>query len=627
MTTPDGPRVDLLRFLTAGSVDDGKSTLVGRLLFDANAILDDQLAQIERTSQRLDGPTDLSLVTDGLRAEREQKITIDVAYRYFKTTKRRFIIADTPGHVQYTRNMVTGASTADLAVILVDASKGVLAQSRRHVFIAALLGLPQVIVAVNKMDLAGYSQMRYEAVVAEFMAVSAKLGIPSIRFLPVSALAGDNVVARSENMPWYSGAALLELLESAPAARRQAIGEFRFPVQYVIRPHQQFRGYAGTIASGAVQAGDEIVVLPSGQTTRVDSIESYDGTLAQASSGEAVVLTTTDELDMSRGDLIVHPRHLPRSVSAFDADICWMHETPLALERAYVMLHTTQQVQAHVTLIHHRIDMDTLDAAPAESLEMNDVGRVSISAGRAIHCDAYNVNAVMGGFVLVDPQSNVTVAAGMIRPAGDVDRLTATPTSDNVRWSSWNIPRDERERRNGHPAAVVWLTGLPGSGKTTIARAVERRLFDRGYQTMLLDGDQLRHGLCGDLGFSPAERAENIRRAGEAARLFFEQGSLVLCAFVSPYRTDRNHVRALLPKGAFVEVFVNAPLETCMQRDPKGLYARARRGEVAQLTGLGAPYEAPMEAEVILDTDRSPIDHSVEELLQALTARGLLRGS
>ena len=627
MAAPDVPGVDLLRFLTAGSVDDGKSTLVGRLLFDSNAILDDQLAQIGRSSQGLNGPADLSLLTDGLRAEREQKITIDVAYRYFATARRRFIIADAPGHVQYTRNMVTGASTADLAVILLDVSKGVLAQSRRHAYIASLLGIPQVIVAVNKMDLAGYSQARYELVVAEFMAMSARLGIPRISFLPVSALAGDNVVNRSSAMPWYSGEPLLALLESAPAARRHAAGDFRFPVQYVVRPDQQFRGYAGTIASGVVQAGDEIVVLPSGRTTRINSIESYDGARAQASSGDAIVLTTTDELDMSRGDLIVHPRHVPKSVTLFDADICWMHETPLGRERAYVMLHTTQQVQAHVTFVHHRIDMDTLDAGPADSLEMNDIGRVSVSTGRAIHCDPYSSNAVMGGFVLVDPQSNVTVAAGMIRPAGDRDGVTAARTSDNVRWSGWNIPREERERRNGHRAAVVWLTGLPGSGKTTIARAIERRLFDSGCQTMLLDGDQLRHGLCGDLGFSPAERAENIRRAGEAARLFFEQGSLVLCAFVSPYRSDRNQVRALLPAGAFVEVFVSAPLEVCMQRDPKGLYARARRGEVPQLTGIGAPYEAPTAAEVVLETERSPVGDSVEQLLQALTARGLLPGS
>ncbi|MEO7132900.1 MAG: adenylyl-sulfate kinase [Vicinamibacterales bacterium] len=616
--------MDLLRFLTAGSVDDGKSTLVGRLLFDSKAILDDQLAQIERAAQRLDGPTDLSLVTDGLRAEREQKITIDVAYRYFATPRRRFIIADTPGHVQYTRNMVTGASTADLAVILVDVAKGVLPQSRRHAFIASLLGIPQVIVAVNKMDLAGYSQARYEAVVAEFMAVAAKLAIPSISFLPVSALAGDNVVTPSAAMPWYTGKPLLELLESAPAARRHATGDFRFPVQYVIRPDQHFRGYAGTIASGVVQAGDEVVVLPSGRMTRINSIELYDGTRAQASSGEAVVLTTSDELDMSRGDLIVHPRHLPRSVTLFDADLCWMHETPLARERAYLMLHTTQQLQAHVTVVHHRIDMDTLDAGPADSLALNDIGHVSISTARAIHCDAYSVSAVMGGFVLVDPQSNLTVAAGMIRAPKTLYGVTTAPSSENVRWSGWNIPRDERERRNGHRAAVIWLTGLPGAGKTTIARGLERRLFDSGCQTMLLDGDQLRHGLCGDLGFSPAERAENIRRAGEAARLFFEQGSLVLCAFVSPYRSDRNQIRSQLPEGAFVEVFISAPLETCMQRDPKGLYARARRGEVPQLTGVGAPYEAPTAAEVVLDTERSPIDDSVEELLQALTARALL---
>jgi bifunctional enzyme CysN/CysC len=624
MAAADVADVDLLRLLIAGSVDDGKSTLVGRLLYDAKAIFDDQLAQIESASQRRGVPTDLSLLTDGLRAEREQKITIDVAYRYFSTPRRRFIIADTPGHVQYTRNMVTGASTADLAVLLLDVSKGVLAQTRRHAFIASLLGIPHVIVAVNKMDMVGYSQERFESVVGQFMDVAAKLGIANLTFLPMSALEGDNVVTRSANLHWHQGHPLLEQLETAPAGRRHATGDFRLPVQYVIRPDQHFRGYAGTIASGVVQAGDEIVVLPSGRTTRIASIESYDGTRAQASAGEAVVLTTTDELDMSRGDLIVHPRHLPASATLFDADVCWMDDAPLARERAYLMLHTTQQLQAHVAVVHHRIAMDTLAEEPADSLAMNDIGRVTISTGRPVQFDAYSVNATMGGFVLVDPQSNVTAAAGMIRQPGDVDRSKTAPTSENVRWQAWNIPRHERERRTGHHAAVIWLTGLPGSGKTTIARAVERRLFDDGCQTMLLDGDQLRHGLCGDLGFSPAERAENIRRAGEAARLFFEQGSLVLCAFVSPYQTDRNQIRSLLPEGAFIEVFVSAPLETCMRRDPKGLYARARRGEVPQLTGVGAPYEIPTAAEVVLDTERTSVDDSVGQLLEALRARGVL---
>jgi bifunctional enzyme CysN/CysC len=620
------PTVDLLRLLTAGSVDDGKSTLVGRLLYDSKAILDDQLAQIERTSRRAGGTTDLSLLTDGLRAEREQKITIDVAYRYFSTPRRRFIIADTPGHVQYTRNMVTGASTADLAIILVDVSKGVLAQSRRHAFIAALLGIPQVIVAVNQMDLVGYSQQRYETVVADFMSAAAKLAIPQITFLPVSALDGDNVVTPSPHMPWHRGASLLEQLESAPARRRQPAAEFRLPVQYVIRPDQHFRGYAGTIASGTVRAGDEIVILPSGRTTTVASMQSHDGARADASSGEDVVLTTADEVDISRGDVVVHPHHLPRSSMVLDADVCWMHDVPLARERAYLMLHTTQQVQAHVTAVHHRIDMDTLSAVPADALAINDIGRVSISTARAVWHDPYQRNAAMGGFVLVDPQSNVTVAAGMIRDPEQAERVPVAATSENVRWSGWNIPRDERERRNGHRAAVVWLTGLPGAGKTTIARAIERRLFDAGCQTMLLDGDQLRHGLNGDLGFSPAERAENIRRAGEAARLFFEQGSLVLCAFVSPYRTDRQQIRARLPEGAFIEVFVNAPLETCMRRDPKGLYARAKRGEVPQLTGVGAPYEEPTAADLVLDTEHASLDETVEQLLEAMRARGVLRG-
>ncbi len=626
--------MDLLRFTTAGSVDDGKSTLIGRLLYDTKSIFADQLEAIEgATRRRGEEGINLALLTDGLRAEREQNITIDVAYRYFATPRRKFIIADTPGHVQYTRNMVTGASTAELAIVLVDARKGVLTQSRRHGFISSLLRIPHVVVAVNKMDLVDYSQEVYDAIVADYTDFAEKLGIHALTFIPMSALEGDNVVSRSERLDWYGGSTLLHHLESVNVGADRNLVDFRFPVQYVIRPHQDFRGFAGRVASGTVSPGEEVLVLPSGVGTRVRSVEAFGGALAQAVEGDSVVVTLEDEVDVSRGDMIVRRNNLPTVGSQLDAMLCWMGEQPLDPATPYVIQHTTRSSRAYVSRVVYRIDVDTLHREEAAQLEMNDIGRVEVTTSVPLFVDAYQGNRATGSFILVDPYTNVTVAAGMIRgPVQTADALfpAAAPgtaaVSPGVVWEGWNVPREEREARNGHGAAVLWFTGLSGAGKTTIAGRVERRLFEAGVQTMLLDGDTLRHGLNGDLGFSPADRAENIRRVGEVARLFFAQGAVVLCTFVSPYREDRARVRALLPEGRFLEVFVDAPLDELRRRDPKGLYARADSGEVANLTGVSAPYEAPEAPEVVLRTDRVSVDEAVDQVLARLRAEGLLRG-
>jgi bifunctional enzyme CysN/CysC len=604
--------MDLLRFSTAGSVDDGKSTLIGRLLYDTKSIFEDQLDAVHRASRALgEDQVNLALLTDGLRAEREQKITIDVAYRFFATPTRSFIIADTPGHVQYTRNMVTGASTADLVVILIDATKGVLPQSRRHAFISSLLGIRHAVVAVNKMDLVGFDQARFDELAREFRRFASALAFRTLDLVPLSALQGDNVVEPSARMPWYGGGTLLHLLEHAPLEARPAAAPLRLPVQYVARPHQQFRGYAGTVAAGAVAPGQDVVVLPSGAATRIKTVDAC---------GDAVMVTTEDEVDISRGDMLAGPEGRPDIVTRVAAHLCWMAAEPLAAGRPYVLMHTCRQVQAFVTHVDHKINVDTLERVPAESLDLNDIGHVEVSLAQPICADPYRVNRTTGGFILIDPQTNATVAAGMI----DGDTAAARPVSSDVTWQPWNIAREERERGAGHLAAAIWLTGLSGAGKTTIARALERRLFERGCRTMLLDGDQLRHGLCGDLGFSPADRAENIRRAGEVARLFFEQGSIVLCAFVSPYRADRDRARSLFPEGRFLEVFVSASRETCRARDPKGLYRKAADGSITQFTGLSAPYEIPVAPELILDTEQMTVTASVDRLIAELAARGVI---
>ena len=615
--------VDLLRIATAGSVDDGKSTLIGRLLQETGSLAHDRLERIGGVSRRLGEPgPNLALLTDGLRAEREQRITIDVAYHSFATPRRKFIIADVPGHEQHTRNMVTGASTAELALILIDARRGVLTQSRRHALITSLLGIPHIVVAVNKMDLVEYSEDAYDAVRRDFDDFSTKLTVDDISYVPVSALHGDNVVSRSERMPWFRGGPLLHKLETAPLGGRRNYIDFRFPVQYVLRPDREGRGYAGTVASGTVSPGQEVVVLPSLRRSRIRTVETPRGRVEEAVAGDAIVLSLEDELDISRGDMIVRPKNLPTVEDRFEAYLCWMSGDAMEQGRTYRLLHTTRQARAVVEAVEYRVDVDTLHREPTRSLELNEIGRVEIATARPLFFDSYRVNTATGSFVLVDPYTNHTIAAGMIR--GGVRRLEAggrgrpggftRPSSDHVVWEGLNVPRQEREEETGHKALAVWFTGMSGAGKTTIARGVERALFERGIRTMLLDGDQLRHGLCGDLGFSDRDRSENIRRAGEVARLFFEQGSVVLCTFVSPFRADRQAVRELFPDSRFLEVHVHAPLHVLKERDPKGLYAREASGQL-ELPGSRSVYEAPERADLEIDTSASGAEVAVERVV------------
>jgi bifunctional enzyme CysN/CysC len=625
----------LLRFTTTGSVDDGKSTLIGRLLYETKSIYEDQYAAIERTSLRKGAKDpDLAYLLDGLAAEREQGITIDVAHRYFETPRRKFIIMDTPGHEQYTRNMVTGASHADCALLLIDARNGVLTQYRRHGFIVSLLQIPHVIVLVNKMDLVGYAEDVYARIVEAYQDYSQKLDIHELTFIPVSALKGDNVVEKSRNMPWYDGSPLLHCLENVHVAADRNLVDFRFPVQWVIRPHQDFRGFAGKIVSGTIAPGEEIVALPSQRVSTVKSITTYDGDLAEAFAPQSVVLTLNDEIDVSRGDMIVRRKNLPQVDTRLDASLCWMDETASSMTTAYILKQTTRQVRAHLARIVHRIDVDTLHRAPGEALHLNDIGRVEVRTAAPIFFDPYKINHATGSFILLDPLSNHTVAAGMIRGVvprevqdvpGEGNRTAGvTSKSPNTVWTGWNIPRAAREKRNGHRAVVLWFTGLSGAGKSTLARLLEDRLFAAGCQTTLLDGDHLRHGLCGDLGFSERDRQENIRRAGEVARLFFEAGHVVLCAFISPFARDRQSVRSLFPDNGFLEVHVKCSLETCIQRDPHGLYRKALAGEIAQFTGISSPYEEPVSPEVSVATDKQSAEEIVDLILQMLEKNHLI---
>ena len=624
----------LLRFVTTGSVDDGKSTLIGRLLYESQAIFEDQFAAVERTSKRRGQKNaDLSLLLDGLSAEREQGITIDVAYRYFETAHRKFIIADTPGHVQYTRNTVTGASNADLAVILIDARNGVLTQSKRHGIILSLLGIPHLIVAINKMDLVGYSEDVYGEIVEVYEDFSNKLDIHDIRFIPVSALRGDNVTTKSVNMPWYDGATLLHVLETVHVTADRNLLDFRFPVQNVIRPHLDFRGYAGRIASGTVRVGQDVVVLPSGYASKVASIVTYDEDLGEAFAPQSVVIALEDELDVSRGDMIVRKHNLPQVGDHLEAIVCWMDEEAASDGTEYLLKHTTRTVRAVMPHILYRIDVNTLHREPVDQLMLNDIARVELRTARPVFFDSYRSNHRTGSFILIDPHTSNTVAGGMIRgPARTVADVVGTPegaaaqgASPHTVWTGWNIPRENREARNGHKAAVLWFTGYSGSGKSTLARHLEQRLFDAGCHTMLLDGDTLRHGLCGDLGFSGEDRSENIRRVGEAAKLFFESGDIVLCAFISPFRRDRAQVRSLIPGGRFFEIYTKCSLEVCKQRDPKGLYKKALAGEIEEFTGISSPYEEPETPDIVLETDREDVEALTAQVLMWLERRGILR--
>ncbi|CAN5183370.1 sulfate adenylyltransferase subunit CysN [soil metagenome] len=648
--------MDLLRFTTAGSVDDGKSTLIGRLLYDSKSIFEDQMEAIEKSSRGSgEEGVNLALLTDGLKAEREQKITIDVAYRYFATPKRKFIIADTPGHTQYTRNMVTGASTAELAIVLIDASKGVLTQSRRHAFISSLLQIPHLIVAVNKMDLVDYDEDRFNEIVSDFRNFARKLEIDNITYIPISALKGDNVVSKSRlttsvgltsdnskeinHMPWYNGPTLLHHLETVKVDASHNVIDFRFPVQYVIRPNQNFRGFSGKIASGRIKPGDEITALPSRLSSRVKEIVTMEGNLEEALAGDSVVLTIEDEIDISRGDMIVRKNNIPKIATNFEAYLCWMNEEAMETGKQYLIMHTTKTTPVFIDELVYKMNVDSLSREDAERLELNEIGRAKFTTAQPLFIDAYQVNQKTGSFVIIDPATNVTLAAGMIRAAstestdeelmtddGNRETVETRPyqggteggVSPDVTWEPWNIPREEREKRNGHKAAVIWLTGISGAGKSTIAKAVEKKLWDEGKQTVLLDGDQIRHGLCGDLGFSAADRTENIRRVGEVARLFHEHGNIVLCTFVSPYDKDRQEVRSLFAEGEFAEVHIACDPKTAQERDPKGLYKKAKKGEIKGLTGYDADYEASDDSELTVSTDETDIDDAVKSMMKLL---------
>ncbi len=621
----------LLRFTTSGSVDDGKSTLIGRLLYETNCIFEDQYAAVAKTSaKRGDERVDLALLLDGLAAEREQGITIDVAYRYFTTAKRKFIIADTPGHEQYTRNMVTGASTSELAIILIDARKGVLTQSKRHGFLISLLQIPHLVVAVNKMDLVGWDQGVYDAIVQDYKDFSQKLDIHDITFIPISALEGDNVTTRSANTPWYDGQTLLHILENVHVAADRNFVDFRFPVQQVVRPGGDFRGFAGTVASGTVRVGEEIVALPSGRGSTIKGIVTFDGEQAETHAGQAVTLTLADEIDVSRGDMIVRRNNLPHVGSEFEAMLCWMDEERLDPQTPYLLKHTTHKVKAYVRDVRYRIDVNTMHREDCDSLGLNEIGRVSLKTSRPIFFDSYQRNRATGSFILIDPVSNRTVAAGMIREqtrsVQDVTRTRqAEPRrSTNVKWEEGGISAADWEARNGHKGAVIWCTGYSGAGKSTVARGLVRRLFDEGRQVMMLDGDNVRHGLCGDLGFSDQDRSENIRRVGEAAKLFYQQGNIVVCTFISPFRADRDFARAILPEGAFHEVFVKCDLGVCRRRDPKGLYAKAERGEIRDFTGIDSPYEEPEAPEVVVETDLETVEACVARIHAYLGEAGII---
>jgi bifunctional enzyme CysN/CysC len=607
---------DLLRFITCGSVDDGKSTLIGRLLHDTKAIFDDQMAALEADSARIGTQgeaIDFALLVDGLSAEREQGITIDVAYRYFGTPKRRFIVADTPGHEQYTRNMVTGASTAELAVLLVDARKGVLTQTKRHSLLAKLVGIRRFVVAVTKMDLVDYDEAAFAAAVSDYRAFAETAGIAEWAAIPVSGLNGDNVVSSSTAMGWYEGPSLLEHLETVPLAGDEEAGRpLRLPVQYVVRPNQDFRGFAGQIASGTVRRGDKVRILPSGRTSTVARILLGETNLAEAVAGQSITLTLADELDCARGDIIAAANDPPQAADQFQADLVWMAEGELVPGRGYWLKLGTRVINATVHAPKYALNVNTQEHLAAKTLGLNDIGLVEVTTDDPIVFEPYAASRTLGGFILIDKISNATVAAGMIH--------FALRRAQNVHWQHVDVSREVHAAQKSQKAAVVWLTGLSGAGKSTIANLVEKKLLARGRHTFLLDGDNVRHRLNKDLGFTEADRIENIRRVGEVARLMSDAGLIVITAFISPFRAEREMVREMMTEGEFLEVYVDVPLKVAEQRDPKGLYAKARAGEIANFTGIDSPYEPPQRPDIHIDaaqmTAEQAADMIVEELLE-----------
>ena len=603
--------MDLLRFITCGSVDDGKSTLIGRLLYDTKLIFDDQLAALEADSKRVGTQgqdIDFALLVDGLAAEREQGITIDVAYRFFASAKRKFIVADTPGHEQYTRNMVTGASSADAAVILVDARKGVLTQTRRHSFLAKLVGVRHYILAVNKMDLVDFDQLAFDGIVADYWEFAAAAGVPQFTAVPLSGLKGENVLARSPAMPWYDGPSLLELLEALPvdAAERAGAG-FRMPVQWVNRPSHEFRGFAGLVASGRIRPGDPVRVLPAGTATRVERIVTFDGNLEQAEAGQSITLTLADEVDCSRGSVIAAAEAPPQVADQFEADLVWLAEEPLLPGRGYWLQLASQSVTATVQPPKYEVNVNTQEHLAAKTLGLNGIGVVELATDAPLAFEPYAENRTLGGFILIDKLTNATVAAGMIH--------FALRRAQNIHWQALEISREAHARQKGQRPCVVWLTGLSGAGKSTIANLVEKKLHALGRHSFLLDGDNVRHGLNRDLGFTDADRIENVRRVGEVARLMADAGLIVITAFISPFRAERELVRRMLPEGEFVEVFIDAPLAEAERRDPKGLYAKARAGGLKNFTGIDSPYEPPEAPDLRVDTTQVSAEEAAERIV------------
>jgi bifunctional enzyme CysN/CysC len=604
---------DLLRFITCGSVDDGKSTLIGRLLHDTKLLLDDQLAALASDSRRhgtRNGDIDFALLVDGLAAEREQGITIDVAYRFFNTDKRKFIVADCPGHEQYTRNMATGASTAELAVVLVDARKGLLTQTRRHSYIVSLLGIRHVLLAVNKMDLVGYDQAVFDAIAGEYRALAGELGIAHVTCIPVSALLGDNILSNSPAMPWYAGDSLLQHLESVEIERDVRASGLRLPVQWVCRPDQDFRGFAGTIVAGSATPGMELTVLPSGQRTRLARIVTAGGDLARAGAGQAVTLTLADEVDVSRGDVIAAADDPPEVADQFAAHLLWLGGKALLPGRRYWLKSGTRTVGAQVTEIKHKVDVNTQDHLAAKLLELNEVGYCNLYLDQPIAFERYADNRDLGAFILIDRQTNATVGAGTLD--------FALRRAANIHWQHLEVDKAARARIKGQVPRCVWFTGLSGSGKSTIANLVEKRLLAMGLHTYLLDGDNVRHGLNKDLGFTDEDRVENIRRVAEVARLMVDAGLIVLVSFISPFRAERRMARALFAEGEFLEVFVDTPLEVAEGRDTKGLYAKARAGRIGNFTGISSPYEVPERPELVLDTVGEEADALAARLVRRL---------
>jgi bifunctional enzyme CysN/CysC len=604
---------DLLRFLTCGSVDDGKSTLIGRLLYDCALIFDDHLAALEQESRRFataGDDIDFSLLLDGLEDERQQRITIDVAHRFFTTPERAFIVADTPGHEQYTRNMATGASTSELAVILVDARKGVLPQTKRHAFICSLLGIRQIVLAVNKMDLVGFEERSFDRIAARFSAFAGGLSGASIRAIPLAARFGDNVTARSARTPWYTGPTLLEHLHSVNVSSGGSDGPFRFPVQWINRPNGEFRGYCGTIASGTIAPGEEVLIAGSGRCAQVREILTFDGALDRAFAGDAITLTLESETDIARGDLLADPGAPPEFVDQFAAHVIWLSEHPLVPGRSYLLKIGTRTVPATVTALKHRIDIDTLAHLADRTLELNEIGFCNLSTAAAVAFDPFEVNRNTGAFILIDRFTNQTAGAGII--------AFGLWRASNLHWQTLTVGREQRAALKEQRAAVLWFTGLSGAGKSTIADLAEKKLLACGRHTMLLDGDNLRHGLNRDLGFTDVDRVENIRRVGEVAKLMTEAGLIVLCSFISPFRAERRMVRELTHPTAFIEIFVDTPLDECIRRDPKGLYAKAKAGQLEHFTGLDSPYETPEAPELRLTTigttPESVVDHVLDEL-------------